>query len=516
MHEVGGDRCDVGQAGSRRDARVRRIDARRSTKFLLWSLSIAGSLVACSDPRVPPVDLVIRDARVIDVDAGEWVGGRSVVVDGGRIVSILGEGDEIPAAERLIDATDRFLIPGLWDAHVHFRGGSELESENADLLPLYVANGVTTVRDAGGDLTPAVLEWRRAIAAGERVGPRIFTSGPKLEGPTGGWEGSIRLTEAAQVPAALDSLDAMGTDYVKIYDGTTSREVYLAIVAEAQRRDRIVSGHMPFSVGFLEAVESGLDISDHLYYAFKGGSPIEDEITERFIGDGSASFRTALAEMVDARDLEFESATWATLAAAGTAVTPTLHIGRVLARVAEVDHGSDLELRYVGAGIEATYGGRVESALASSAEARADRKELEGVFRSMIRPMLDAGVSLLAGSDAGPFNSYVYPGFSLHDELAALVEAGMTPAEALRSATIEPAKALRVDDTLGRIAPGHVADLVLLSADPLDDIDNTRAIDRVILRGEEVFDRPALEALLEAASQRRESAAGPATSTPAP
>jgi len=172
------------------------------------SLTAAVLAAGCSGPdATEPYDLVIAGTSVVDVDAGATLPGRTVAVRDGRIAAVW-TADEVPeelVASRTIDGTDRWLIPGLWDAHVHFRGGPELAEENRALLPLYPLTGVTTVRDAGGDLTPEFFEWRGAIARGEILGPRILTSGPKLDGPEPTWEGSLALSDPSEVPAALDS-----------------------------------------------------------------------------------------------------------------------------------------------------------------------------------------------------------------------------------------------------------------------------------------------------------------------
>ena len=169
---------------------------------------------------------------VIDVQGGGVLTDRTILVRNGRIqaVRVAGEASGNFSADQLVDGEDRFLVPGLWDSHVHFRtrhyevpepADPELIEGNLALLPLYVANGITTVRDAGGDITDEVLAWRKAIRNGTMLGPRILTSGPKLDGPSGGWAGSIRLTSPDQVPAAVDALQALGADFLKIYDGGT-------------------------------------------------------------------------------------------------------------------------------------------------------------------------------------------------------------------------------------------------------------------------------------------------------
>ncbi|MDT8368719.1 MAG: amidohydrolase family protein [Longimicrobiales bacterium] len=468
---------------------------------VLTTLLTALALTACGTSDASrleePVDLLVEDVQVVDVDAGTVAEGRSVAVVDGRIAAIWAA-DEVPGdldVDRSIAGEGRWLIPGLWDAHVHFRGGEALLAENRALLPLYPANGITTVRDAGGDLTGALMAWRDSIAEGHLPGPRIYLSGPKLDGPRPSWEGSIALADPAEVPAALDSLEALGVDYVKLYDGSMSAEVFMAAVREAETRGLTVTGHMPLGVDFLEAVEAGFDGTEHLYYLFKGTRANRDEVTRR-VRAGELGFWGAFWTMLDAPDPEREARVFTAMAERGTVVLPTLHIGDVLSHVEEVDHASDPELAYIPEGIRETYAGRVASARRSPPEVRANNRRLREVMAAMVEPMHAAGVTILAGSDAGPFNSFTYPGFALHAELAALVEAGLTPAEALRSATSAPADFMGVGDEVGRIAPGYRADLVLLDRNPLEEISATRSLSTVILRGEEVLDREALEALL--------------------
>lgn len=479
---------------------------RRLASAVLVLLAATGRAGAQSPaPESAPADLLVTNVSVVDVAEGTVLHGRTVTIRDGRITGIDAAGATAARAERVLDGTGKYLIPGLWDMHVHFRGGEELVGANRALLPLYVANGVTTVRDAGGDLTAHLLEWRREIEAGRMVGPRILTSGPKLDGPSGGWDGSIRLSSPDQVPAALDSLQALGVDYVKIYDGTTSRDVYLAILEEAKRRELIVTGHMPYSVRFHEAVAGGLDATEHLYYPFKGAAANEDSVTAAILDrqgtERPLGFWAALSLLMPRYDPALARRTFRQMAEAGTAVVPTLHIGSVLARVDDTGHSGDPELRYIDPALEATYAGRVRSARRASPEARAERRELQRMFVAMVPRMHEAGVVVLAGSDAGASNSYVYPGFSLHAELEELVAAGLTPADALRAATLRAAEFMRLGGEFGQVRAGYRADLVLLDASPLDDIRITRKIAAVILAGERVLERAELKAMLEAVAR---------------
>ena len=466
----------------------------------LLPLTACGSASAGAEAGGAPgsrADLAIINATVVDPASGRVLPQHTVTVEDGVIVQVRPTADEDASgiAARIMDARGRWLMPGLWDAHVHFRGGEELAEANRRLLPLYLANGVTSVRDAGGDITSHILSWRRRIAAGELAGPRIYTSGPKLDGPTGGWDGSIRLTEPSQVPAALDSLERLGADYVKIYDGSVPADVYLAIIREAERRGKPVTGHMPFSVDFRDAVLAGLDATEHLYYAFKGAAANEAEVTAA-VRAGEMGFWDALAVLRDGWSEARADSLWREMARDGTGVVPTLHIDDVLGHVADTDHSADPQLAYIDPAIEATYQGRVRSARRSSEAMRQERIDRHDTFVRMLGDMHRAGVPVYAGSDAGPFNSYVYPGWSLHEELAALVDAGLTELEALRSATIRPARLLGVDGRVGRIRPGYDADLLLLAADPLADIGNARRIEMVVQANGAVWTAAELEALL--------------------
>lgn len=482
----------------------------RTRRAAPLAVVLAAALAACGGgadggegaSEAGPYDLVVEDVRVVDVDRGTALEG-SVAVRDGRVAAVWPAGavPEGVEAGRTVAGDGRWLIPGLWDAHVHFRGGEELREANRALLPLYPVNGITTVRDAGGDLTPALLAWRDSIGEGRLLGPRILTSGPKLDGPRPGWPGSIALADPSQVPAALDSLQALGVDYVKLYDGSMSPQVFMAAVREAEARGMTVTGHMPLGVDFAEAVEAGLDGTEHLYYVFKGTAANREEVTRR-VRAGELGFWDALWSMLDTRDPAREAAVFEAMARKGTVVVPTLHIGNVLSNVERVDHGSDPELALIPPGVRETYRGRVESAERASLESRENNRALRDLMGAMVPRMRDAGVTILAGSDAGPFNSFTYPGFALHAELEALVEAGLTPAEALRSATTAPAAFLGLDDELGRVEPGYRADLVLLDADPLADIRATRSVSTVILRGEDVLDRETLGAVLRQVEER--------------
>ena len=173
-------------------------------------------------------DLLIRHATVVDVAGGKTFPNRAVAVTGDTIRAV-GPDAAVSrrfAAKSSVDASGKFVMPGLWDMHVHFGGGPELIGENKALLPIYVAYGVTTVRDCAADLSQSVLEWRAEVANGALLGPTIFTSGPKLEGYKPIWKGTLEVRTAAEVNAALDKLQAMKVDFVKITDNTLKPDIF--------------------------------------------------------------------------------------------------------------------------------------------------------------------------------------------------------------------------------------------------------------------------------------------------
>ena len=217
-------------------------------RTILALLCLAQAATAADSPP-EPADLLIRSATIIDVRDGTLIPDRSIVIRGREIVAVgPGDLDRRYSAAHTVDAAGRFVIPGLWDMHVHFGGGNELVAENQALLPLYVAHGVTTVRDAAADLAGHVLAWRRAIAEGALLGPTIFTSGPKLEGYRPSWKGTLEVGTPEEVASALDRLQAMRVDFVKITDNTLTPETYLLAVREATRRGLRTSAHVPMAL----------------------------------------------------------------------------------------------------------------------------------------------------------------------------------------------------------------------------------------------------------------------------
>jgi len=457
---------------------------RRFHAVSMVGLGAAGivATLAAHTHQGTPVDLLIIRARVVDTRSGAITPGRVIAIRGDTIVAIgdSAEGSRI-RARQVIDAAGRHVIPGLWDMHMHFGGGDTLIHENRVLLPLYLAHGVTAVRDAAGDLASTVLAWRDSVASGTLEGPMIFTSGPKIEGKNSIWPGDTEVETEAGVDSALDNLQRLNVDFVKLTDNALKPELFRYALGQATRRGMRSSAHIPSGVPVRDAVGLGLKSIEHLSYAIRAGV----EGSPRQGSDNASRYDTATAVSA-----------YRFMAERGTAVTPTLNISRTLAWLDSEDHTKDEYLKYIGPGLRATYGWRIERQAGSTPEAIA-RRHANYEFSSSKLPLLQqSGVLILAGTDAGFLNSYDYPGIGLHDELGHLVKAGLTPLQALQASTINGARWLGRESRHGVLERGFASDLVILDGNPIADISATRRIHGVVVRGR-YLDRAKLDSMLE-------------------
>lgn len=467
-------------------------------KHLLFAL--APSMLAFASPALAApkhADVIIRHVTIVDVETAKTVAGQAVVLKGEDIIAVGADSVIVKDwdAGQTIEGKGRYLVPGLWDMHVHFGGGPDLIEENKALLPLYVANGITTIRDCSGDLPDQVLAWRGEIASGSLFGPRLLTSGAKLEGIAPVWKGTIEVGSEADVDAALVRLkDRDKVDFVKITDSTLKPELFLYALGRAKALGLRTSGHIPMALTTEQAVDAGISSIEHLDYAYHAGA--KDEVT---IAADFAAGRIDRAEANRRLDAGFDRdiamAAYRRFAAKGVFVTPTLNGSRIIANLDREDHSKDQGLAYIGPKLRKTYDWRIErAAKADAAGIAARHKQIEDI--ATILPMLaKAGVPIIAGTDAGFLNSFNYPGFGLHDEIELFAAKGLTPAQALASATRAGPAWFGQLDRYGAIRPGMAADLVLLTENPLKDIAATRAIDTVVMRGV-VQDRAALDKML--------------------
>ncbi len=442
-------------------------------------------------------DVMIRHASVIDVEHARTIADQAVVLRGADIVAVGADADIARAwkASRTVEAKGRFLMAGLWDMHVHFGGGPDLIEENKALLPLYIAHGITTIRDCSGDLPEQVLQWRGEISNGKLFGPQLFTAGAKIEGIHPIWKGTIEVGSKPDVDAALRRLQRDRVDFVKITDSTLDPQLFLYAVSQAKGLGLRTSGHIPMALTVEQAADAGISSIEHIDYAFKAG--VKDEAT--IAGDFAAGriTRDEANRRLDAGfDRPTAMAAYRHFAKQGIFVTPTLNGGRILDFLDADNHANDPYLAYIGPRLRATYQWRIDRANKATGEQITARHAHYAQLAAVLPLLQDAGVTIMAGTDAGFLNSFDFPGIGLHEELALYVKNGLTPAQALASATrAGPAWFGRLD-RYGAVAPGKAADLVILERNPLLHINATREINTVILRGH-VYDRNALDGMLD-------------------
>lgn len=435
-------------------------------------------LVNCQTRNKEKFDTLIVNATILDIKTGGVFYERLIGItnDSIRLVDNMTNRKQFNASN-ILDAENKYVMPGLWDMHVHFRGGDSLINENKNLLPLFLAFGITTVRDAGGDITPSVLNWREQIKHGVLIGPHIFTSGPKLDGVSPSWEGSIKVETQEDVKKALDSLESLKVDYVKTYAGSLTKEAYYDIIQEAEKREFKTTGHMPYSADILEAESLGLDGVEHMFSSLKSCSPIQDSINQ--------ISRTAIRAMIDNYDPILAKKTFEKLGEEGFFITPTFAIQDILKDLAYKDHSKDSLLTYIGEGIVGTYQKRIERAKKSQNHGNRNMyKDVLSLATQYIPEMQQAGINLLAGSDSGAFNSYCYPGQSLIDELILMVEFGLTPQQALTTSVINGPHFFELETYYGSIEAGKVGDIIILDKNPLESITNILTLKTLVKRGE--------------------------------
>lgn len=440
-------------------------------------------------PQVSPTrnietkHLAFTHVTVIDATGAAAKPDMTVVIDGNHIVA-LGRKVRVPVDAEVVEATGKFLIPGLWDMHVH----SLYEGRPEFFFPMFIANGVTGVREMASTLSLEQISLlRQRIERREVLGPRFgAVAGKILESPISQLGPEFEAVATADLARqAVRARKQNGADFVKVYT-LLRRDVFFAIVDEAKIQHLPTVGHVPFSISAGEASDAGLKSIEHLTQVLLACSNREAEIS-RELSSAATSLATArvAAARADAEATEsFDPKKAARLLARfrknGTWQCPTLVQRQKFLMSDDPRFVNDERLKYVPFSVRerwrSTMAGPQADLVPYAKRSFAKQLQLIGMMRR-------AGVGLLAGTDAGWGNPYTFAGFSLHDELALLVQAGLSPIEALQSATLNPAKFLNLQEQMGTVEKGKIADLVLLEANPLEDITNTRKIAAVVVNG---------------------------------
>jgi len=436
--------------------------------------------------------LALTHANLIDATGAPTKSDFTVVITNDRISAVGNSGELHPPTNAVVvDATGKFVIPGLWDMHIHWY--------DSNYLPLFIANGVTGVRIMWG--FPTHYEWRRRIESGSLLGPRLFIASGLVDGPKPTWPGSTIAGNAVEGQQAVRKARAEGADFVKVYSALP-REAYFAIAEECKKERIPFVGHVPDLVSAQEASRAGQRSFEHLTGILEACSTRETNIAQQEIaGDGKTNDLSANHFSLNQARLTLESfnedkakALFSVLKSNHTWQCPTLIVLRNIRYLGESFVTNDVSLKFMPRAIRSMWDPskdfrfREWTSADFTTQKRIYQKDVE-----IVGAMQRAGVELLAGTDAA--NPYCFPGFSLHDELGLLVKAGLTPMEALQTATRNAARFMERENDLGTVEKGKLADLVLLNANPLEEIGNTRKIEAVVVAGK-LFTRASLDEML--------------------
>lgn len=450
----------------------------RKTLTLLLLLLLPTLTLGQSKPTSKSKALVLTHVAVIDATGAPAKPDMSIVIVDGRIAALGKTGKvRLPADAEIIDATGKFLIPGLWDMHIH-SGGYE---NGKKYFPRLIANGITGVRDMGSPLDE-ILRLRREVEAGEIIGPHMIIAGPIVQGPLPfRMPLFISVNNEAEARQEVILLKGRGVNFIKVQDALP-RDLYFAIVDEAKRQRIPFAGHVPPSISAAEASNAGQQSIEHLggrfYGVLLGCSDRESGLTvkvreivnnvmkslnEGREPDDSGIFRASLTKPLFESFNDRKAATLFSIFLRNqTWQVPTLVAQPLRQAINERKDLSEDDIRY--------------------------GKKLLQKQLDLVRAVQRAGVKIMAGTDFPPERSRLY------EELSLLVEAGLTPIEALQSATSNPAAFLGRLDSLGTIERGKIADLVLLDANPLEDISNVQKINAVVFGGK-LIPKSSLEAM---------------------
>lgn len=445
--------------------------------------------------------LTITHATVVDVTTGQLHPESTVVLEGKRIVSVDSGKSHVRSGGTVVDAHGQYLIPGLWDMHTHVFFDRTAGDGNDLILPMFVAFGVTGIRDMGSALDP-VLAARAAVARHAQIGPRMVVAGPMLDGPTTTYKAAIAITTPESGRAAVDMLHGRGVDFIKVQSGVP-REAYFAIADEAKKDGIEFGGHVPDEIRAAEAINAGQRTFEHLIGIFEASSPDQDAYLKGSYGDKQGT--KTVGKLLAAYDPAREQRLITLIAAKHVWQCPTLFWERGQWLVDAIDYRQDPDLAYAPRSWVDTMWPRMQKGIAASLDTDPlpVRERFVEHELGIVHRLQAAGVPFLAGTDT-PAGVDVLPGISLHRELERFVTAGFTPLQALQTATINPAIFLHRTADLGTVAPGKLADLVLLEKNPLVDVRNTRSIAAVVVDGQYI----STERLQQLRTQLKQLAAG--------
>jgi hypothetical protein len=448
---------------------------KKTTLILVFIFTI--SFLSCI--KTEKADIAIQNVTVIDATGASAKSGMTVLITGNRIHKI-NKTQKTKLAEdvNVVDGSGKFLIPGLWDMHIH-PFGEEEDIRWKEFMSLFITNGITNVRVMFG--YPELHQWREEISSGKLIGPRMIIASPRPPGFSSVEEGRNFVRKSK----------SEGADFIKILSVGLPRDVYFAIADEAKKQGIPFAGHLPYSVSAIEASDAGQLSLEHKHAVSIPCSLHEEEIIANLMNINNLRKRVELMADIDYNEQKAREL-FTHFVKNSTYVCPTLVVWNNLAYRDTVELANDPRLTFYPSVVRNWFKYMTETFIDD--EIKTGLRKICSKSHYIVGAMNKAGVKILAGTDSGM--EYVFPGYSLHDELKLFVESGLTPMEALQTATSNAAECVGRLDSLGTIEEGKIADLILLEENPLLSIENTKKINSVIYNGK-YFDRSKLDKILD-------------------
>ncbi|MBB5395583.1 amidohydrolase family protein [Mucilaginibacter sp. AK015] len=410
---------------------------------------------AAPSNNTPAGTIAIKGGNIIDVESGHAIPNGVLMIINGKIVSInRSAAAPIPKGAQVINAAGKTIMPGLWDMHAHF--------EQTEWGPAYLAAGVTTVRDCGNELG-FIDAIQQAIDSGKGIGPKILMAGI-IDGKGPMALGIIQADTKEEAIKAVDVYKAKGFAQIKIYS-STKPAIVKAICDEAHKQGLTVTGHIPNGMTLMAGVDSGMNMVNHVQYVYS---------TMKKNKDRSVNFD----DSVSIAAIKF-------IKDHNTVIDPTVGVYELAYRNVK-DDINKLEPAFN------TLPLPLQTQFRTYGEDSATVARIAPMLKSMkmiVKKLYEAGVPIVAGTDMG------FPGFSVDRELELYVEAGLTPAQALKTGTITPATVMGLDKRTGSVTVGKNADIVIVDGNPLINISSVRYV-KVVIKGGKVYDPGALHKMV--------------------
>jgi imidazolonepropionase-like amidohydrolase len=454
-------------------------------KKLIIIFAFGLGLLSCSNPQH---DLLITHVNVIDVVTGEVLPNRTVAIDGDEITAIYTKTITPGKDTEVVDGTGKYLIPGLWDMHVHNNWNYEYTND------LMLANGVTGAREMWGDMTVRKKMKEERISGKPIID--IYSAGVIIDGAPRIWPTSDEVISPEEAIALVKCQVEQGADFIKVYS-LLDRACFDAIAQTAQELGVPFAGHVPRQIHIKDAAAAGMQTMEHLF-GIEELAAHDSIIAQSKEMQNSFSSTAVKHHIYNHLDTTLLDAALLEMQKSGVWMSPTMTAARGQYLKYNKDFIADTRVEYLPGDMIFEWNPYVQIGPKPDSIEISKREDLWKFQFEMLKALVRTNTPIIAGTDYP--NPWAFPGFSLHDELEMYVQAGMSPLHALQTATLNPSKLIK-NDKIGTVKKGNLASLVLLNQNPLEDINAVRAIECVVLRGK-LFKREALDSMLENTKRR--------------